>query len=199
MRRGGAAIFVAGWLLGVALGANGHDGHETHAMAHGPGYAKVTQPYRAPAIRLVRADGKAVDFAAAIDDDKPVVLSFVYTTCTTVCPVITQVLSRLESRLAARHERITIALVSIDPEQDTPERLREYAHAHGIGAQWQLYTGSEAATVEVQKAFGVYNGDKMSHVPVTFLRAAPGQPWVRLEGFLTPDELEHELRQLRAG
>jgi protein SCO1/2 len=54
------------------------------------------------------------------------------------------------------------------------------------------------ASVEVQRAFAAYRGDKMNHTPVTFLRAAPGQRWVRVDGFATADELAGELRALVA-
>jgi protein SCO1/2 len=168
-------------------------------VAHGPGYSRVLQPYQAPAVQLVRGDGKPVDFAVELDDGRPVVLTFIYTTCTTVCPVVTQVLARLQSRLGAERERVSIALVTIDPENDTPARLAAYGREHGADAQWRFYTGTEDASVAVQKAFGVYAGDKMSHVPVTLMRAAPGKPWLRLEGFVTPDELAQELDRLRAG
>ena len=47
-----------------------------------------------------------------------------------------------------------------------------------------------------QQAFGVYRGDKMSHAVVTLLRAAPGQPWRRIDGFLTPDDLLAEYHRL---
>jgi protein SCO1 len=33
---------------------------------------------------------------------------------------------------------------------------------------------------------------------VTFMRAAPGQPWVRLDGFTSPDDLLAEYRKLVA-
>ena len=195
-----AGIALIGSVASRAMDASADRAHHTHAaIAHGPGYARITQPYRAPAVALVRADGARVDFAADLDDGRPVVLSFIYTTCTTVCPVQTQVLARLQSKLGPESERVLFASVSIDPEQDTPSRLAAYARSHGAGPQWRFYTGSEESSITVQKAFGVYNGEKMSHVPVTFLRAAPGKPWVRLEGFVTPDELAHELQTLRAG
>ncbi len=43
--------------------------------------------YDVPAVDLVREDGKSVAFPAEIDDGKPVVLDFIFTTCTTICPV----------------------------------------------------------------------------------------------------------------
>jgi len=38
----------------------------------------------------------------------------------------------------------------------------------------------------------------MSHTPVTLMRAAPGKPWLRIEGFVTPAELVDDYRNLLA-
>lgn len=48
------------------------------------------------------------------------------------------------------------------------------------------------ASISKQRALGVFTGDKMGHTPVTLFRAAHGRPWVRLDGFATPDELLRE-------
>ena len=50
----------------------------------------------------------------------------------------------------------------------------------------------------MQRAFDVYRGDKMSHTAVTLMRAAPGKPWLRIEGFVTPDDLLRDYRSLLA-
>jgi protein SCO1/2 len=60
-----------------------------------------------------------------------------------------------------------------------------------------MLTGTLDDSVAVQRAFDVYRGDKMNHQPATFLRAAPGQPWVRLEGFASAADILREYRQLR--
>ncbi|MGZ6027817.1 MAG: hypothetical protein ACXWK5_00255, partial [Myxococcaceae bacterium] len=60
------------------------------------------------------------------------------------------------------------------------------------------YTGTVEASVAAQRAFKSYRGDKMNHTPVTFLRAAPGQPWVRIDGFASSEELAQEFRELVA-
>ena len=38
----------------------------------------------------------------------------------------------------------------------------------------------------------------MSHQPVTLMRSAPGKPWLRIEGFVTPDELLDDYQGLLA-
>ena len=58
------------------------------------------------------------------------------------------------------------------------------------------YTGTIEASLSTQQAFGVYRGDKMSHALVTLLRAAPGQPWRRIDGLLAADDLLAEYHRL---
>jgi protein SCO1 len=55
-----------------------------------------------------------------------------------------------------------------------------------------------AASVATQKAFDSYRGDKMSHDPLTLMRAAPGKPWVRIDGFATADDLLEQYLGLAA-
>ena len=102
----------------------------------------------------------------------------------------------IQDRLGSELKKVHMISISIDPEQDTPNRLRDYAHKFSAGSQWQHYTGTVEASVEVQKAFDAYRGDKMSHDPLTLLRAAPGKPWVRVEGFATADDLFSQYRHL---
>jgi protein SCO1/2 len=86
--------------------------------------------------------------------------------------------------------------ISIDPEQDTPAVLKAYADKYGAGPQWNMLTGSLSDSISVQRAFNVYRSDKMDHLPTTFLRARPGQPWVRLDGFASAADILHEYHQL---
>nr|WP_063548781.1 SCO family protein [Burkholderia territorii] len=161
--------------------------HMHHAVM--PGTVHTMVEYAAPAVQLVRDDGRTVSLVKELDDGRPVILTFVYTSCTTICPMISQTLEQLQGELGADRDKVHIMSISIDPEADTPERLRSYAARFGAGPEWQHYTGTVDASVAAQRAFNVYRGDKMNHTPVTFVRAAPGQPWLRIDGFATPTEL----------
>jgi len=149
--------------------------------------------YTVPQVELVRDDGKVVRLADELADSRPVVLNFIYTTCNGICPMLSQTFSFLQSKLGAQRDRVRLVSISIDPEQDTRQRLAAYAKRFRAGPEWHHYTGTLAASVAVQRAFGVYRGDKMSHTPVILLRPAPGMPWVRFDGFATTDELLREL------
>jgi protein SCO1 len=158
-----------------------------------PAVTRSVVDYTVPAIKLVRDDGKHVVLVDELNDGRPVVLNFIYTTCTGVCPLASQIFSQLQHRLGAERDRVHLVSISIDPEEDTPARLREYAQRYSAGPSWQHYTGTIAASTAVQSAFDVYRGDKMGHTPVTLVRTAPGAPWVRFDGFPPPDMLLREV------
>jgi protein SCO1/2 len=128
--------------------------------------------------------------------DGPVLLQFIFTTCPTICPVMSGAFSAAQGKLGADAARVRMVSISIDPEQDTPERLREYARKFKAGPQWLFLTGDLDAVVSVQKSFDAYRGAKMRHEPLTFMRAAPGKPWVRLDGLMSAAQLVAEYRRL---
>ncbi len=151
-----------------------------------------------PELKMMRQDGTQVLLDKELNDGRPVVLNFIYTTCTTICPLSSQEFSLLQEQLGKDREQVHLVSISIDPEQDTPARLREYARQFRAGKDWDHYTSDAAASVKAQIAFGVYRGDKMSHIPVTLMRTAPGNQWVRLDGFATAEQMRAELRGLLA-
>src|SRR5437879_2280220 len=158
----------------------------------------ATVSYETPAVMLVREDGQSVSLARELDDGRPVLLNFIFTTCSSICPLTSRTLEEFQRKLGPQAARVHLMSISIDPEEDTPARLRGYARKFHAGPEWQYYTGTVAASLAAQKAFDVYRGEKMSHTPVTLMRAAPGKPWLRIEGFVTPDELVDDYRNLLA-
>ncbi|WP_341316733.1 SCO family protein [Paraburkholderia sp. IMGN_8] len=153
------------------------------------GTMRSTVEYTLPAVTLVRDDGKAVSLVDELNDGRPVILTFIYTTCTTICPMVSQTFEELQGKLGADRDKVHLVSISIDPEQDTPARLRAYAARFDAGPEWQHYTGTVEASIAAQRAFNVYRGDKMNHTAVAFFRAAPGKPWLRIDGLATPAEL----------
>ena len=72
---------------------------------------------------------------------------FFFTHCPTICPPMTSQMKRLNNNLSDLSGEIQFMSFSIDPERDTPSRLREYIKAHEIGAlNWHFFTGNEQET-----------------------------------------------------
>jgi protein SCO1/2 len=183
--------------VGIACAALAHEPADM-AMLGSQAPTRSTVQYTVPRVTLVRDDGRSVSLPQEMDDGRPVVLNFIFTSCGSICPLMSQIFGEFQRRLGADAAHVHLMSISTDPEEDTPARLTEYAQQFGAGPTWQHYTGTLAASLAAQRAFDVYRGDKMSHTPVTLLRAAPGKPWRRIDGFMTPDELLHEYRLLLA-
>ncbi len=159
-----------------------------------PAVTRSTAEYKIPELNLVRQDGKSVSLPEELNDGRPVVMNFIFTTCGSICPLLSQTLERVQAKLGSDRERVHLVSISIDPEEDTPPRLIEYAKRYNAGPGWQHYTGTLENIIATERAFSVYRGDKMSHTPVTLLRLAPDKPWIRFDGFVTADEIVREIR-----
>ena len=156
----------------------------------------MSADYSVPQINLVRDDNRSISLPDEMNAGRPVILNFIYTACTAVCPITSRSFAQLQDKLGEERDKVHMISITIDPEQDTPARLADYAHKFGAGSQWHFYTGTTEASLAAQRAFNVYRGDKMNHSPVTLLRAASGTSWVRIDGFASADDLLREYRKL---
>jgi protein SCO1/2 len=191
------ALLCLGFALSVVPGARAGtpatDDRESVDRAH----VSIVD-YAVPDVRLVRDDGKSVSLREELDDGRPVLLNFIFTSCTSICPLSSKVFADFARELGPERHHVHLMSISIDPEQDTPAQLRAYARQFRAGREWRHYTGTTAASVAAQHAFDAYRGGKMEHTPLTLLRVAPGRPWMRIDGYITADELLHHYRNLLA-
>jgi protein SCO1/2 len=96
---------------------------------------------RLPAFTLL--DSRGEPFGSDDLRGRVWVASFIFTRCASICPLLTDAMARLDRRY--REESVAgvhLVSITVDPEFDTPERLREYAVAHGADpARWTMLTG----------------------------------------------------------
>jgi protein SCO1 len=184
----------------AALNAAAAEEPSTHEHHHPAAHSQATpsrseHAYRLPEVNLVRQDGAEIALPAELNDGRAVVVNFVFTSCSAICPMLSQVFGQIQTKLGKDRKKVHLVSFSIDPEQDTPKRLRAFGDRFKAQPGWDFYTGPVQATIEVQKAFDVYRGDKMSHEPVLLLRKAPDQPWIRFAGFVSPKAVIDEYRK----
>lgn len=73
----------------------------------------------------------------------PTIVDFIFTRCDTICPVITMKMQRLQDKLLDRKaDSIKILSISVDPANDTPEKLAAYAAKYkALPDKWRFVTG----------------------------------------------------------
>jgi protein SCO1 len=96
------------------------------------------------------------------------VADFVFTACADACPRLTRQMRALQDRLDP-HGRIGLLSISVDPERDTPDRLRQYGETYGAREDlWRFLTGSPT---EVERT--VVKGFKIAMAKMPVTQAAP--------------------------
>jgi protein SCO1/2 len=158
-------------------------------------YVRTVESYTIPNVTLLDQDGKKVRFASFIDSGKPVVIDFIYTTCTTICPVLSAGFSSIRNRLGKDAGSVQLVSISIDPENDRPEQMKQYLSMFKAGAGWDFLTGSREDIALVLKALDAEVPDKMAHKPLYLIRGSKTDQWVRLNGLISGADLMDELRK----
>jgi len=179
--------------------ATEHPAHEHSTLPTAAPSERSEVGVNLPEVKLLRQDGKSMSLSEAMADGRPLMLNFIFTTCTTICPVQSHLFASVQSKLGKERDRVHLLSISIDPENDRPRLLQAYAKKMKAKPGWDFYTGAAGSVEAILKAFGVYRGDKMNHIPVTFLRAGADKPWVRLDGIISAESLIREYRSVTGG
>lgn len=100
-----------------------------------------------PPFELIDQDGRP--FSRDDLAGKVWIADFIFTRCSAVCPMMTQMLSVLQDRLREHPhwDDIRLVSISVDPQHDQPDVLREFGEQYGsIPGHWYFLTGEKPAT-----------------------------------------------------
>ncbi len=88
---------------------------------------------------------------------KTLIVAFFFTKCDLICPMTVERMKWIERRLSTSERRETqFLLISMDPSEDTPQRLQSYRERHHLApAQWTLLTGDRGQAFALASAMGV--------------------------------------------
>jgi protein SCO1 len=167
--------------------------HHRMMMQNNDNYKKSYSLFNLPPKILKDQNGNDVNLHDFLHDDKPFIMSFIFTTCTTICPVLTATLSSAQNELLESPIKPVLISISIDPEVDTPDKLTAYAKKFKASEDWVFLTGKLDDIIEVQRSLGIYRGSKLNHEPVTIIKS-PGKKWLVINGFTSADDLVNEYR-----
>lgn len=170
----------------------------------GGGASFVDSP--APDFELVDQDGRTLRLSDL--RGKALLVDFIFTRCPGPCPIQTaahvSVQRRLPEALASRTHFVSITL---DPDYDGPEQLREYARRHGAElASWSFLSGDPEDVRSVAQAYYVAPSNAslgragpLDHVMARYLIDPQGRIARRYVGpDVTPDQLLADLGELAA-
>ncbi|WP_433766581.1 SCO family protein [Pseudomonas putida] len=186
-------------LLAVGIGqamAHSADEHAGHDMSAKSATSESAQVKFAD-VTLVDQNGKSVSLEKDLVSNKIVVMSFIYTSCTTVCPVVSSIMGKVQQKLGARvGKEVQLVSISIDPQRDDAKRLNEYARTFQKGPGWSWLTGSPQSVNETLKGLGSFSGDFKNHQPLILVGDGNSRHWTRYYGFTDPTVLSRQVEKL---
>ena len=176
--------------LSLILTANIAAACELHknAAAH-----EATAATTIPDVKVITQDGRTVDFYSDLVKGKVVAVNFVFTSCSTVCPAMGAIFGKLQEQRADAH----LVSVSIDPEVDTPAKLKTWSAKFGARPGWTLVTGKKDDITRLLKALNAYSPDYVNHQPVTLLGNDATGTWKRSYGFTSAAKLAAMMEELQ--
>ena len=159
-------------------------------------YKRTIESYTMPDVTLVNQNNARIKLKNLINSDKPVVVDFIYGTCTTICPVLSAGYTNLQQKLGEGSSKVHLISISIDPENDTPKVMREYLKRYRSKPGWDFLTGSRGDIDKVMHAFNAYIPNKMYHYPLTLIRNPKDGKWVRIFGLTSTSEFMNEYKKV---
>lgn len=116
------------------------------------------QKRKVPEFEFINQEGKIITNKSY--EGKVYVVEFFFSTCPSICPIMNQKMGTIQDAFFG-NPNFGIASISITPEIDTPEILKEYAKANGItNRNWHLLTGKpyEEVITLAKQGFKLYVG-----------------------------------------
>lgn len=167
-------------------------------------YSQASVGRKLSAHKLRDTLGRPVNLSGFLG--KPLILSFVYSSCHHTCPVITQNLAEAveKARAAMGKESFHVLTVGFDTLRDTPSAMKLFARQQGIGdASWSVL-GGEAQTIErlaADTGFIYFQSPKgFDHLSQTTIIDAGGVVTAQIYGqAIDPILLVEQLKQLVFG
>jgi protein SCO1/2 len=188
------AVVVLGVLVVLVLARPG--GSEDGAD---DGIQQAGSPYKgsrgvgaaAPGFRLRDQDGRPTTLAGL--RGRPVILTFMYSTCEDTCPATARQIAQSLDDLG---EDVPTVIVSVDPQNDTAATAQQFLNKMRLRGRATFVLGTRAQLAPIWKSYAVLpQGEGFEHSAVVLVLDAEGRQRVTFPvDKLTSSDLAHDVR-----
>lgn len=141
-------------------------------------------------VELIDQDGKKHRFYNDVLKNKVVVINTFFTTCTNICPPMNRNFEKMQEALGDRLGKdVFLISITVDPETDTPPRLKEYSRRFHARPGWMFLTGKKENVDWALYKLGQYVETKDEHTSIFIIGNEPKGLWKKALGLAKADEL----------
>ena len=141
-------------------------------------------------VELLDQDGRTLHFYSDVLKNKVVIINTFFTTCTSICPPMNRNFEKIQEALGDRLGKDAFLIsISVDPETDTPTRLKEYGRRFHARPGWLFLTGKKENVDWALYKLGQYVETKDDHTSILIIGNEPKGLWKKAFGLAKADEL----------
>jgi protein SCO1/2 len=95
----------------------------------------------------------------------PVIVTMFYRTCQVRCPMTLEKLHKMDAAFAKTGEQVHIVLVTLDPDNDTTERLASFRKSHSLPkTSWHFLRGDRSSTQALSRYLRIHAAHDDRHI-----------------------------------
>ena len=142
-----------------------------------------------PDVQVITQRGERLRFNSELLKGRVAIVTGFFTSCTSMCPITQESLAHVAKLLGPRLGKdVIIVSLSVDAENDTPARMKDWAEKFHIGAGWTLATGNKADMQTLLKSLGLAVELPQRHQSLLMIgNEASG--WVRISSWTPAEKL----------
>jgi protein SCO1/2 len=186
------AACAAAAMVGVGLGRTARE-----PALSTQGYAGAIRPPGATAPDVALRDQDGAPSSLAAFRGRPIVVTFLYSTCRDTCPAQVQT---IRGALDDLGRDVPVLGISVDPANDTAASAKRFVNEQRMTGRMRFVLGSERALAPIWRAYGIApQRGQLDHSAYVVLVDGRGRQRVGFpHSVLTDADLAHDLRRLGA-
>lgn len=141
-------------------------------------------------IRLIDQEGREVRLYSDLIEGKVVVIDVMFTACIGACPIMSSTFAKIQDRLGERLGKdVHLISISVDPVNDTPARLKEFAARFKARPGWFFLTGPKENVDAALRKLGQYVETPEAHQSLFLIGNDRTGLWKKAFGLAKPEDI----------
>ena len=160
----------------------------TYSSAQDHGWA-ISTSVSVPDVQVVTQNGARLRFSSELIKGRIAIVTGFFTSCTAMCPITQESLANVAKLLGPRVGKdVVIVSLSVDPETDTPARMKAWAEKFHLGPGWTLASGNKADVQTLLKSLGLAVDLPQRHQSLLMV-GGETSGWVRISSWTPAEKL----------
>ena len=148
--------------------------------------------------QVIDQNGNKLRFYTDVLKDRVVLISFMFMNCEGACPMLAQKLKQARAMMVpAIKDEVWYVTLSVDPERDTPQAMKQFAENQGLDeSRWLFLTGEKQNVELLIRKLGQYTPNIESHTTLMLAGNDRTRHWTRVLPMVPPDGIAQQMRAL---